>query len=267
MIQLTGQQKTAFETINTFVQDSDTPIFILKGYAGTGKTTMIKALIPFLQEKGKIVNLMAPTGRAAKILREKTGYSACTIHRGIYAFQDMKAVRHDETGELILTNHTLNNPYIRSKGSDDLQFWFAIKQLEPNNDPAKNIYIIDESSMISSQPAYSETLHFGSDILIDDLMTFIKPHLGGKIIFVGDPAQLPPVGDNRSVALEESYFKEKKLATMSYELTDVLRQEGESAILNNAMKIRDLLQSEHRNQLCFERKQGEIGKGPGREKV
>src|SRR5574344_2941200 len=122
-MELTEQQKEALTCIINFANDKEKSIFILKGYAGTGKTTMIKSLIPELQGLGKKVSLMAPTGRAAKVLRDKTGYNASTIHRGIYAFENMQAVRHDESGELIETNHTQNKE-LRSKGSDDLQFWF-----------------------------------------------------------------------------------------------------------------------------------------------
>jgi len=94
--------------------------------------------------------------------------------------------------------------------------------------------------------------------LIDDLLTYARPHLGGKIILIGDPAQLPPVGDNRSVAFDETFFAERQLGVSSCELTEVLRQKGESAILKNAMQVRDVLQSETRNRLCFERKEGEV---------
>lgn len=256
-MELTNQQKKALTCILDFAKDRDKSIFILKGYAGTGKTTMIKKIIPELQNIGKNVVLMAPTGRAAKVLREKTGYDATTIHRGIYAFERMQAVRHDENGKMIETNQTKGKE-TRSKGSDDLQFWFDIRQLEPNNNPSKKIYIIDESSMISSMPSNNETLHFGTDILIDDLLTYAHLNLGGKIIFVGDPAQLPPVGDNKSVALDEMYFQNKSLEVFSFELTEVLRQSGESTILKNAMMVRDLLKYSCRNHLVFEREQGEV---------
>jgi tRNA A37 threonylcarbamoyladenosine biosynthesis protein TsaE len=256
-MELTSQQNTALEYIKAFVQDKDKSVFILMGYAGTGKTTMIKALIPEIQKIGKKVKLMAPTGRAAKVLKEKTGYSACTIHLGIYSFEKMQVVRHDDLGNLIKTDQT-SNTELRSKGSDDLQFWFGLKQQEPDDDPSKNVYIVDEASMISSRRALNEMLHFGTDILIDDLLTYVQPHLGGKIIFVGDPAQLPPVGDNRSVALDEKYFTEKGFGCAWYELNQVMRQGDGSLILKNAMMIRDLLQSQTRNQLCFERKCGEV---------
>lgn len=254
---LTEQQNNALNEINSFIENKDFSIFILRGYAGTGKTTMIKQIFPEIEKKGKKVTLMAPTGRAAKVLREKTGFPTSTIHRGIYAFENMKAVRHDEQGNLIITNHTKNDAG-RSKGSDDLQFWFSIIGQEPGDDPSKNVYIIDEASMISSRPTCSETLHFGTDVLLDDLLTYVQPHLGSKVIFVGDPAQLPPVGDNCSQALSESYFEEKGLNVKSFDLTEVLRQDGCSVILKNAMKLRNLLNEEKRNELVFDRKEGEV---------
>lgn len=256
-MQLTNQQSESLAHIIDFATNKDKSIFILKGYAGTGKTTMIKSVIPKLQAIGKNVSLMAPTGRAAKVLSEKTGFAASTIHRAIYAFDKMQVVRHDEAGQLIETNHTKGQS-LRSKGADDMQFWFGIVQMEPGDDPSKNIFIVDESSMISSMPANSETLHFGTDVLLDDLLTYAQLHLGGKIIFVGDPAQLPPVGDNKSAALDEAYFQGKALGVSSFELTEVIRQSGESAILKNAMMIRDLLKSDCRNRLLFERKKGEV---------
>lgn len=254
---LTNQQIEAQRKILAFVQSEEKSVFILKGYAGTGKTTMIKSLIPELRSLGKTISLMAPTGRAAKILQEKTGVPAYTIHRTIYAFDKMQVVRHDEDGVMVNTNHTKEQS-IRSKGVDDLQLWFGIKKHNEDEDPSKSVYIIDESSMISSRPTCNETLHFGTDVLINDLLEFAQMYLGGKIIFVGDPAQLLPVGDNQSAALEESYFESKGIGVSSFVLKEVLRQSAESTILQNAMMIRDLLENEIRNNLCFNRKVGEV---------
>lgn len=251
------QQQTALNAVIEFACDKSKSVFILKGYAGTGKTTMIKFLISELQRLGKVVSLMAPTGRAAKVLRDKTGYGACTIHRGIYSFENMQVIRYDDNGDIIETNHTKEQE-VRSKGSDDLQFWFSIRQNEICDDPSKNIYIIDEASMISSRRTNNETLHFGTDVLIDDLLTYVRPNLGGKIIFVGDPAQLPPVGDNRSVAFDEVFFEEREIGVSIFELKEIIRQKEDSIILKNAMKIRDVLKAEVRNQLCFERKETEV---------
>lgn len=255
---LSQQQSQALTLIRNFVTDKNQTIFILKGYAGTGKTTLIKSLIPEISSLGKKVRLLAPTGRAAKVLSQKAAYPASTIHRAIYALDKMQVVRHNEQGELIPTLHFEKNPDMRSKGSDNLQFWFSLRRHDTGHDPAANIHIIDESSMVGSRPVHDETLHFGTDILLDDLLTFVQPHLGGKIIFVGDPVQLPPVGDNRSAALDEAFFRSRGLAVSSFELTEVFRQKDNSIILQNAMLIRNLLQTEQRNQFCFERKTGEV---------
>ncbi|MCD8207137.1 MAG: AAA family ATPase, partial [Bacteroidales bacterium] len=243
---LTPQQKQAIDLIEAFIGDKGQSVFILKGYAGTGKTTLIKNIIPIVESNKKTVSLMAPTGRAAKVMHKKTGREASTIHRGIYSFDRMLDVC-DETDELILTG----------EDSDYLQFRFSLRW-QHDDKPENMVYIIDEASMISSQPNNNETVHFGTDILIDDLLTYVQPHSGGKIIFVGDPAQLPPVGDNRSVALDEAYFKERNLSVKSFELTEVFRQTEENVILKDAMMIRDLLNCQQRNELCFERKEGEV---------
>ena len=118
--------------------------------------------------------------------------------------------------------------------------------------------IIDEASLISSKKSSQEFIHFGTDVLIDDLLTYAQLTFGTKIVFVGDPAQLPPVGDNKSCALSEDYFAGRGIAAKSFTLTDVVRQSKESVILANAMKIRDLLQSPIRNQLILEMRKGEM---------
>lgn len=255
---LSLQQQDALNRILNFVNDSSKSVFILKGYAGTGKTTLIKTIIPNIKELGKDVFLMAPTGRAAKVLRDKAEYEASTIHHCIYQFDKMQVVRYDEKGNLIVTEQIKSNQNFRSKGLDDIQFWFSLKTKNIDTNPSDNVYIVDESSMISSRTAKNETIHFGTDILIEDLLTFAQTNLGGKIIFVGNPAQLPPVGDNRSAALDEEYFRIKGMSVVSFTLTEVFRQKGENLILKNAMKIRDLLLEGHRNQLCFDRKEKEV---------
>lgn len=254
-MELTLQQQEALQSILSFANDKTKSIFILKGYAGTGKTTMIKTVVPELQQLGKDVSLMAPTGRAAKVLREKTGCEACTIHQGIYSFERLEVERYDEHGQLI--ENGLKEKEHGENGTDDVQFFFSIRKTKPD-DPSNTIYVIDESSMISSRCANNEILHFGTGVLIDDLLTYAQPLHGGKIIFIGDPAQLPPVGDNRSAALDESFFAERQLGVSVCELKQVLRQQGESTILKDAMMVRDVLQSESRNHLCFERKKGEV---------
>ena len=256
MFTLSQQQLEALQAIKAFIRDDNKSVFILKGYAGTGKTTMIKTIIPELQKIRKIVKLMAPTGRAAKVLQDKTGFkSASTIHKVIYYKPDIRDARHDEEGKKIKSEIA---PSLRADGVDDLQLYFGIRALENGETPDRLVCIVDESSMICSRKATDEVLHFGTDILLDDLLTYGNPHKGAKFIFVGDPAQLPPVGDNRSAALDKQYFEKIGLSVDSYELTQVLRQSEGSAILANAMKIRDLLNTTERSELSFDRVEGEV---------
>ncbi len=255
MFGLREQQQEAFEKIQSFIQDDSKSVFILKGYAGTGKTTMIRAIIPELGKYGKFVCLMAPTGRAAKLLREKTEHEATTIHKCIYQFDGLSGVRHDENGVKIEGEL---NPTLRADGVDDIQLNFEISPLPNLITPDRLVCIVDESSMISYNKVSGEIMHCGTDVLLDDLLTYGDPHKGAKFVFVGDPAQLPPVGDSRSAALDESYFMEKGLNVESFELTQVLRQSEGSVILANAMKIRDLLNSTERSELLFDRVDGEV---------
>lgn len=95
--------------------------------------------------------------------------------------------------------------------------------------------------MVCSRKIEHELFMFGTDNQMEDLLTFVRPNFGGKVIFVGDPAQLPPVGESVSNALRAEYFKEKGLKVIEAELTEVLRQKDDSVILKNAMMIRDLL--------------------------
>ena len=230
---LTTQQQQALKAITEFL-NSDIPVFILKGYAGTGKTTIISQIMSEIKKFEKLPLLMAPTGRAARVLESKTGHEASTIHRMIYEF-DVIETKED---------------------SDDIRYIFPLKDEE---DLAKDhICIVDESSMIGTREVQNELFEFGTGSLLSDLLTFVAPHRGGKIVFVGDPMQLPPVGDNKSNALDEDYFEKIGLKVMVSELTDVVRQDNGSAILSNAMKVRALLESSQRNNLVFDRKENEV---------
>ena len=232
-MKLTEQQQQVLDKIKTFF-DSDMSVFILKGYAGTGKTTMIRTIIEEVKIREKRPILMAPTGRAARVLETKNSWTASTIHRCIYELDTI------ETKE----------------GSDDIRFIFPLKDQE---DEAKDhICIVDESSMIGTREVQNELFEFGTGSLLNDLLTFVAPNRGGKIIFVGDPMQLPPVGDNVSNALDKKYFEGIGLNAMMAELTDVVRQGAGSAILSNAMKVRSLIDSQQRNNLVFDRKENEV---------
>ena len=221
--------------IREFISDKERQVFILKGYAGTGKTTLICCIVKYLLSLKKMPEVMAPTGRAAKVLNDKFReiLQATTIHHRIYNFSGEGDV--EKEGEF-----------------KKLHFSVVVGGM------GERICIVDEASMISSMKSTSEIYEFGTDVLIDDILTYARPHHGGKIIFVGDPAQLPPVGDNQSVALSETFFAEKGLRVSSYCLTDVVRQGRDSCILADATMLRELLSNAERNTLVFSKRVGEV---------
>lgn len=221
------------ESIKEFIK-SDAPVFILRGYAGTGKTTMVKEIADYISQY-KNVTLMAPTGRAARILTIKTGYRASTIHKAIYASADL------------VTNT------VQDIAESEFKLCFPIAETDGNV-----IAIVDEASMLCSRTLEQELYKFGTDNLMDDLLTWVRPSFGGKIIFVGDPAQLPPVGESVSNALDASFFISKGMNVMQAELREVLRQTGDSVILKNAMQIRNLLDLDKRNRMVFDEKEGDV---------
>lgn len=232
-MKLTIQQQQILEGIQEFM-NSDASVYILRGYAGTGKTTMVKQIADFVAQKCRVA-LMAPTGRAARVLETKTGRTATTIHKTIYGKATLDTKKVDDIAET------------------EFKLCFPIDKVE-----GQVVAIVDEASMLCSRKIPHELFRFGTDNLMDDLLTYVRPSFGGKVIFVGDPAQLPPVGELDSQALNEKFFQEKGLKVMKGELTEVLRQKNESAVLKNAMKIRELLEMEQRNHLVFEEKQGEV---------
>lgn len=236
-MQLTTKQQEVLSLVEAFLK-SDSSVFILKGYAGTGKTTMVKQIADLALQKD-IVVLMAPTGRAARVLGKKTGYEASTIHRCIY---DSAHIKLKPASNIAETQFKLIFPIVAMTN--------------------KVVAIVDESSMVSSKTMEQELFQFGTDNLLNDLMTFVRPSFAGKVIFVGDPAQLPPVGDSKSQALNADYFRNLGLKVEETELTEVLRQDSDSMILKNAMQIRDLLKEAKRNHLVFEERKGEVESVP-----
>ena len=226
-MELTGLQLAVVEQVCRFIKDENAQVFILKGYAGTGKTTLVKTIADKISQW-----LTAPTGRAARVLSDKTGREATTIHRAIYKAEGLK------------------------EGKDKLDFKFHF--LINDTSGEKIAVIVDEASMLGSRTVEQELFEFGTGNLMNDLLTYARPGFGGKLIFVGDPAQLPPVGETESVALSAAFFTEKGLNVMEAELTDVMRQAGDSVILGNAMLIRDLLKKKVRNRLAFAERKGEV---------
>ncbi len=234
-MELTTQQNIVFEQIKAFL-NSDASVFILRGYAGTGKTTMVKVIADYIEQSRQLI-MMAPTGRAARVLAMKTGHAAATIHKAIY------------------TKAHVEPKKVKDVAESEFKFVFPIIQSENGGNI---VAIVDEASMVCSRKIEHELFMFGTDNQMEDLLTFVRPNFGGKVIFVGDPAQLPPVGESMSNALRAEYFQEQGLKVIEAELTEVLRQKGDSVILKNAMMIRDLLKKEKRNQLVFEEQKDDV---------
>ena len=228
-ITLNKDQKNVIQNLEDFLEGKDS-VFILKGYAGTGKTTLIKGLVEALDNEKKNFLVCAPTGRASKILRNKTGYGK-TIHSTIYDFDNL------------ITINSENEDF----AEHSFQFSFPIIKLQENT-----IIIVDEASMISSKESKNELFNFGTNILLNDLLTFAQLHNShNKMIIIGDPAQLPPVGDNNSWALEKSFFDDKKILAREVFLTQVMRQNN-NLILENAMSIRKCIENPNHKELKFQ---------------
>ena len=206
----TASQAKGFEKIAHFLSDApDDSLLLIKGYAGTGKTTLIGHLVQQLSRIRKKSVLMAPTGRAAKVLSAYAGKNALTIHKKIYF------------------------PKIDSGGGS---VQFALKE----NKHTHTIFIVDESSMIGDDRQQSKLFENGS--LLHDLVHYVTNGEKCKLIFVGDTAQLPPVNLGLSPALDEQELAAQFNATVySITLEDVVRQQAESGILFNATSIRELL--------------------------
>jgi hypothetical protein len=229
--ELTQSQQTLVTELGDFLNNKNKNIFLLKGYAGTGKTFITKGLTEYLTTIGRKFVLAAPTGKAAKVIQEKTKSDAFTIHKTIYSDKDLKEYKVND---------------------DDRTYKFYF-DLRVNENPDDTIYIIDEASMISNVYNEMEFLRFGSGFLLNDFMSFINIDQNDhnkKVIFIGDNAQLPPIGMNFSPALNDSYLKENYgLTVEEFELTEVVRQENESGILLNSIKLRKSLESKIFNQI------------------
>ncbi|MEB2786502.1 ATP-dependent DNA helicase [Algoriphagus persicinus] len=225
-LSLSTDQKQALIDLDSFLKSS-AHVFILNGYAGTGKTTILKGVIGFLKSQKRAVEVMAPTGRAAKVLRDKTGMGQ-TIHKTIYNFQELKTIE-DENDD----------------AGNSFHYYFPIHQIENN----ETVLIVDEASMISCRESHHELFTFGTGVLLEDLLTYSRiPTSKCKLLFVGDPAQLPPVGDNKSSALNLEFFQILGLKTNSANLTTVKRQ-AQNSILENAFRIRSLIGNKDKSSI------------------
>ncbi|MGB1430652.1 MAG: ATP-dependent DNA helicase [Flavobacteriaceae bacterium] len=205
----TADQIEAIRRFSVFVeQGSSSSVFLLKGYAGTGKTTLIASWLKPLQRLGYKVVLMAPTGRAAKVMSSYAKAKANTIHKRIYFAQQNKQ------GGILFT----------------LQ----------KNKFRKTVFIVDEASMIGDEQSSAQLFQNGS--LLQDLISYVQQGDRCKLVFVGDTAQLPPVKQEMSPALNQNYLSLHYSAEVSQvELSEVLRQDALSGILYNATNLRNLM--------------------------
>ncbi|MEG2365742.1 MAG: AAA family ATPase [Alistipes sp.] len=202
-------QKKIIEKLSDYIADDDfTKIFVLNGYAGTGKTTLIAALVEALKDLQIKTVLLAPTGRAAKVLAQYSGQKALTIHKRIY----------------------------RQRTNADYESKFSL-----NLNTEKNaLFIVDEASMLSN--ATGDGALFGSGALLSDLVQYVRSGHECRLILVGDSAQLPPVGADNSPALEPAEVR--AYGEPVYEtLDEVVRQEAQSGILFNATLVRCMLEN------------------------
>ena len=205
----TEEQAGLVARLAEFLWDDNVPsVFVIKGYAGTGKTSLVGALVKTLEAFERACVLLAPTGRAAKVFASYAAHPAYTIHKKIYR---QRAFTGDFTGFQLAHNAHKNT-----------------------------FFIVDEASMIANEAA--EGAHYGSGLLLDDLFDFVYSGAGCRLILLGDTAQLPPVGQVRSPALDEEYLRRYGYPVYSCELTHVVRQVEESGVLFNATRLRNAMQ-------------------------
>ena len=201
----THEQVIAMNRLACFMSAPDSRrVFLLKGYAGTGKTVIISSLVRALVKRRQRVVLMAPTGRAAKVFANTSGFAACTIHKKIYRQKSLL-----------------------DAGSFQLD----------RNMHEHTLFLVDEASMISNEGLSGSM--FGSGRLLDDLISYVFSGVDCRLLMLGDQAQLPPVGEHESPALSASLLKTYGLDVSEFCLENVMRQEQESGILFNATQLRN----------------------------
>ena len=211
----TAEQAHALDVFAQFMTDrSDQVVMILRGSAGTGKTTLASAIVKAMVALKQKLLLLAPTGRAAKVFSLHAGHAAYTIHRRIY----------------------------RQKSAGDLSSFNLNDNL--NRD---TLFIVDEASMIANL-GLGETA-FGSGCLLDDLMQFVYSGQCCRLLLIGDKAQLPPVGEEESPALMAAALRGYGMRVYETDLNQVLRQNQESGILWNATQIRQMITHDSMTQL------------------
>ncbi len=205
-------QKGMFRTLAEFVGGDDADIMVIDGHAGTGKTSAIAAAVQTLARFHISTVLLAPTGRAAKVLSGYAGRNAQTIHKHIYR---QKSVSGDGFGQFAL----------------DI------------NKARDTVFFVDEASLIGIDAGQQSPSFFGSGNLLEDLVQFVRSGLNCKLVLLGDSAQLPPVGLDCSPTLSKDFMSAFGGVVFSH-LTTVVRQQRESGILHNATLLRKLIEGE-----------------------
>lgn len=204
----TEEQVKAIEKLAHFITSGHRDeVFILRGYAGTGKTSLIGALVRLLDALEQKVVLMAPTGRAAKVFSQHANHISHTIHKKIYRQKRFSGEEGEYTLMENLNKHTL--------------------------------FLVDEASMISNEGVSRN--FFGTGRLLDDLIQYVYSGEGCRLMLIGDTAQLPPVGEEYSPALSQPALEGYGLTVHDMELTQVVRQLESSGILFNATQLRHLI--------------------------
>ena len=205
-----GQSKVLFHLSAFILSQKERPVYLLRGYAGTGKTTLVSTLVKTLPQIGMDFQLLAPTGRAAKVMSRYTGKTACTLHRKLYRFQA-----------------TSNGEFRMSRAENKFK---------------NTIFIVDECSMISDHGDGFSWSHS----LLDDLIEYVFSGSCCKLLLIGDSAQLPPVGLYISPAMDFDILRNSfNLTIATYEMKEVMRQALGSGILHNATILREIMSPNH----------------------
>ena len=217
--QLNQKQELALDKIITFIHSNNkNEIFLLKGYAGTGKTYIISNVVKNLWKIKKSVILLAPTGRASKVISSYCDKEAFTIHKEIF--------------------------FTKNNFSGNLEFKLKV------NKHKNTLFVVDEASMIST--SRNDGIGLFSQSLLDNIVKYVYSGFKCKLLIIGDTAQLPPVNSKISYALDRDYFeKEYSKEATAIELIDVVRQEKESGILSYATSIRNKIENDFYDDISF----------------
>ena len=234
---LTASQRELVTQLEAFLKNDAEHVFILKGYAATGKELILKGLENYLHKIERGMSLATPTNKSASCLDKMMDGYVSTIHSMIYEYMETK---EPEDGQ----------PREASK---------FIYKLRNNLDSIDHVYVIGESSLLNDEISDCKYLCYGTGKLLEDLMSFIDPNTTGcrrKVIFIGDDTQMAPVTLSVSPALTPSYFKAMygdAFPVRIFQLTDVVEKQLKNLILKNAVAIRHAIEKDRHNRLVFER--------------